>query len=96
MRQNVWECLDMSKVSINNFRVSVILLWAVTLNLCKCVMVYSIKINITSSTCTLFLHKNALLKFYVKHQSSNAIATLSMALYWCENGWVCSWGKIIF
>ena len=26
MRQNVWECLDMSKVLINNFRVSVMLL----------------------------------------------------------------------
>ena len=47
MRQYAWECLDMSKILINNFRVSVMLPWTVTLNLCRCVTVYGIKIDIT-------------------------------------------------
>ena len=83
IRQNAWECLDMSKVSIINFTVSVMLLWIVTLNLCRCVTVYGIKIDITNSTSILFLHKNALLKFYLKHQTFNAIATLRVLFVEC-------------
>ena len=75
--------MDISKVSINDFRVSVMLLWTVTLNLCRGVTVYGIKIDIINSTSTLFLHKNALLKFYVKHQTSNAVAILRVLFVRC-------------
>ena len=38
--------LDMSKVSVNNSRVSVMLLWTVTFKLCRCVTIYKIKNDI--------------------------------------------------
>ena len=61
MLENIWICQKFRQITLER--------QPFTLKLCSFVTVYRIKVGIKYSTSTLFLHKNASLKCYVKRQT---------------------------